>query len=1051
MKKNPRNWFCFSFIPESKSKKLEMSCLLIGLMLFLSITGSSMFAQSQVTGIVTDSKTNLPVPGVNVVIEGTTMGTITNVDGRYSITLLNSSSNLLFSFMGYETQIISAEGRSIIDVTLVEEAINIDELVVIGYGSTRKSDLTGSVSVVTNEEINRTPAATISNAIQGKASGVLVTQSGSPGGKVNIKVRGVGSITRDPNPLFVIDGIVDADINSISPNDIESFQVLKDASASAIYGANGSNGVIIITTKRGKSGPAKVNFSTYTSINTIAKQYSLMNADEYAAFYTRIALDKNNLPDFAYSDKFRQYYYGEGWETGTNWQDEIIQKSSAQNYHLNVSGGSENSNYSISAGYYKEDGLLRSSGAERFNLRANSDFLIGKYIKLGETVGLTRFISTNPTSHEGDPWQLSLITSPLMNVFNENNKGGYEGPQIEFDYSDADTTVADVKNTGGNDKGNPRGPLDLGDSKTYSHNISASMYVEIKPFKWLTFRSTPSFGFSMSRENTWMPEFDMGVRSLGQARLYSRFGEGNSFSWENQLTAVRSFGKHNFTLTGVNHRRNGTYNYLSVDGKGFNYEALNVISQSDPLQRTGEGGSSPWAMNSYLARLMYDYNSTLLFTTSIRRDGSSNFLPENRWGNFPSFSVGWKFKELLLSSVDQISSAKARFGWGKTGNSNIGAFRYSSLIGQQNEFSPVFGSTQYIAPAINELNSIGNPLIKWEAAEMKNFGLDMSFFGNALEFSGEYYIKNNDDLLVEVPVSMINGRIGMPWINLGKIKNKGFDFDIKYRKLTGDFTYAVNANLTTIKNEVIDVNSTIFSGNNLAKEGHTIGSFYGFVAEGIIQPSDTTDLGAYKYASQGGSEPGDIRFKDLNRDGVISDLDRTIIGKPIPDFTYSVNIDLGYKNFDFSIFVFGMQNYQVLNALRRDVESFASQDIAHNKSKDFGLNYWTTENLSTEYIRLDPDNSNNNTRFSTWWLEDASFLRIKDIQLGYRLSQSTLDRMGMSSLRVYVSAVNLHTFTKYTGRDPESPINSDDPLAPGTDNGAYPLPRVFNLGLQLGF
>ena len=1051
MKKHPQNWFCFSFNSENKSRKLYKSDLIAGLMLILILLSGNIFAQAQVTGKVTDSKTNLPIPGVNVLIEGTTQGTITNIDGSYSITLTDPSASLVFSFIGYQAQTVSAVGRTIIDIVLAEETINIDELVVIGYGTTRKSDLTGSVSVVTSEELSRTPAATISNAMQGKASGVLVTQSGSPGGNVSIKVRGVGSITRDTDPLIVIDGIVDGDINSISPNDIESFQVLKDASASAIYGANGSNGVIIITTKRGKSGPAKVSFSTYTSLNTIPKQFSLMDADEYAAFYTKIATDNGDLPDFAYSDKFRQFYYGNGWETGTNWQDEIIQKSAAQNYYLNVSGGNENSNYSVSAGYYKEDGLLRSSAAERFNLRANSDFLIGKYFKLGESVNLTRFIRTNPTSHEGDPWQLSLIASPLMNVFNEDNKGGYEGPQIPFNYSDAATTVNDVKNTGGNDKGNPRGPLDLGSSKNYTHSIAASLYAEFKPFKWLSFKSTPSFNFNITRENNWMPAFDMGVRSLGQARLYSRYGDGNSFSWENQLTMVKSFGKHNFTLTGVNHRRNGTYNYLSVDGKGFNYEALNVISQSDPLQRTGEGGESPWAMNSYLARLMYDYNSTFLFTTSIRRDGSSNFLPENRWGNFPSLSVGVKFKDMLLSNIEEVSSAKVRFGWGKTGNSNIGAFRYAGLIGQQNEFSPVFGATQYIAPAINELNSIGNPLIRWEAAEMKNFGLDLGLFGNSLEFSGEYYVKNNDDLLVEVPVSLINGRIGMPWINLGKIQNKGFDFDIKYRKMTGDFTYAVNANLTTIKNEVIDIPSTIFNGNNLAKEGHSIGSFYGFVAEGIIQPSDTTALGAYKYATQTGSAPGDIRFKDLNRDGIISDYDRTIIGKPIPDFTYSLNIDLGYKNFDFSIFVFGMQNYQVYNALRRDVESFAVQDIAHNKSRDFGLNYWTPDNLSEKYVRLDQNNSNVNTRFSTWWLEDASFLRIKDVQLGYNLSDAALERLGMDNLRIYISAVNLHTFTKYTGRDPESPINSDDPLSPGIDNGAYPLPRVFNIGLQLGF
>jgi TonB-linked SusC/RagA family outer membrane protein len=1056
MKKLTESLSCFLFSCKNKTTKFMNIRLIASLVLVLNLFAVNLYAQTNVTGKVSDAKTGTPIPGVNIVIDGTAQGTITDINGQYSIPVPDPSSILVFSFIGYQTQKVSPAGSATVDIVLQEDAVNIDELVVIGYGTVKKSDLTGSVSVVTSEEMNRTPASNLSNAIQGKASGVLVTQSGSPGGKVNIKIRGVGSITQDPNPLIVIDGVVDADINSISPNDIESFQVLKDASAAAIYGANGSNGVIIITTKRGKSGPPKVSFSTFSSMNTIAKKFDLMDANEYAAFYTKIATDNASLPNFAYSDKFRQQYYGEGWEKGSSWQDEIVQKSFAHNYYLNVSGGGESSNFSISGGYYKEDGLLRGSGAERFNLRANSDFKVGKYIKVGESINLTRYIQTNPTSHEGDPWQLSLIASPLMRVFNADNKGGYEGPQIAFDYSDADTTVANVSNTGANDKGNPRGPLDLGSSKTFSHTISTSFYAEIKPFEWLTFRSTPSFNYNISRDNNWMPKFDMGVRSLGQAVLYSRYGDASIFSLENQLTAAKTFGKHSFTVTGVNHRRHGAYNFLSVDGKDYQYESLNVINGSDPLQRTGLGDEIPWAMDSYLARLIYDYNSFIYLTTSIRRDGSSNFLPEHRWGNFPSVSLAVKIKQLAFKNIDQISSAKLRFGYGKTGNSNvIGSSRYTSLIANQTEFTPVFGNPQTIAPAINELNSIGNPLIQWETAVMTNFGADFSFFNNSLEFSGEYYMKKNNDLLLEVPVSITLGRLGMPWVNIGKIENSGFDFDIRYRKLTGDFTYSISANLTTLKNRVVDIPSVIYNdvnnATNITRVGNTIGSFYGFVCEGIIQPGDTTDLGVYKYAKQGGSKNGDLRFKDLNRDGVISDKDRIIIGKPVPDFTYSINVELGYKNFDFSVFLFGIENYQVLNGLRRDIESFSLQDLAHNKSKDFGQNYWTPDNLSTEYIRLDQNNSNNNTRISTWWLEDASFLRIKDVQLGYTLPQAASDRIGISSLRIYTSVTNLHTFTKYTGRDPESPINSSGPLGTGLDNGAYPLPRVFNLGLQLGF
>jgi TonB-linked SusC/RagA family outer membrane protein len=1038
-------------------KKFTKIKLILSLLFAINLFTANIYAQTLITGTVLDSKTNEPIPGANVVVEGTTQGTITNLDGKFSISVPDPSTILVISFMGYTSQNVSTEGKTDLSIALVEEAVNLDELVVIGYGTVKKSDLTGSVSVVTSEELNRTPVSNLSNAIQGKASGVVVTQTGTPGGKVNIKIRGVGSITRDTNPLFVIDGIVDADINSILPNDIESFQVLKDASAAAIYGANGSNGVIIITTKRGNSGPAKVSFSAFTSINTIAKQYSLMNADEYSALYNKIALDYSLIPPTAYTDEFREFYHEGNWHTGTNWQDEIIQKSIGQNYYLNVSGGNDQGNYSVSSGYYKENGLLKGSGAERFNLRANSDFKVGKYVKIGETINLTRSIETRPSSHEGDPWQLSLIASPLMNVYNENNKGGYEGPGVPTPYSATDTVI----NTGGSDKGNPRGPLELGNYQTLTHIVSASMYAEIKPFKWMTFKSTPSVNYSIANQNDWMPAFDMGVRSLPQAKLYSKYGEGTSYSWENQLTFAKSFGKHSFTLTGVNHRRHGTYDDLSVQAYQYNYESLNVISGSDPLQRTGEGHENPWAMNSYLGRLMYDYNSFILFTTSVRSDGSSNFLPEYRWGTFPSFSVAVKIKDLLFENIDQVSSAKVRFGWGKTGNSNIGAFRYSSQIANQNEFSPVFGFPQVIAPAINELNSIGNPVVQWEAAAMTNYGLDFSFFNNSLQFSGEYYKKNNDDLLVEIPVSSAHGRQGKPWVNIGQIENKGFDFDLKYRNLARAFTYSISANLTTIKNEVIDIPSNIFNvvdnPTNITRIGNSIGSFYGYVCEGIIQESDYDETGKYLWAAQSGAKPGDLRFRDLNSDGSITDLDRTIIGKPTPDFTYSLNFDLGYKNFDLTLFLYGMQNYQVYNTLKRDIESFSKQDLDHNKSKDFGQNYWTPENASTEFIRLDPDNSNTNTRFSTWWLEEASFLRIKDLQLGYNLPQSALDKMKMNNLRIYVSGVNLYTFTKYSGRDPESPLNSTadvnnpNPLGAGVDDDAYPLPRTFIMGIQLGF
>lgn len=1025
------------------------------LMITIMLHGIVLHAQQMVSGTVTDASSGQTLIGATVVLKGTTRGTVTGVDGSYTLNIPSLQDTLLFSFVGYNNVEVPVAGRTTINISMRESDLMLQEMVVIGYGVVRKSDLTGSVAVVSSEDLNRIPATNFTRALQGRAPGVIVSQSGSPGSSAQIRVRGVGSINQNPNPIYVIDGVITGGLGNVNPTDIETIQVLKDASAAAIYGADGANGVIIITTKRGEKGRPRISLSSYASMNRVPRQIDVMNADEYASFYTNLLQENNQAVPVAYQDHFREWYYGDGWQKGTNWQNEVTRTGIAQNHYLRISGGGDDSNFSISLNHANEKGILVASAAQRYNMRVNSDFNIGKYIRIGESLSLTRNIGQNPTTYQGNPWQVSLITSPLMRVHNENNKGGFEGPQVPYEYTNPSGATEIVSNTGFNDKPNPLGPMQIGDDRSFNNNVLASLYFELKPFKWVTYRLTPSVEAGFGRSKFWFPAFDMGVRSRAQAELTESYYENINLSLENQVTFSNSFNNHNITATAVHHVRKNEGNSINATAQGFPYENLNVISQSFEESRQVNGYYNPFTSESYLGRLIYDYAGKYLLTASLRRDGNSRFGPATRWGTFPSVSAAWKVNEDFLQGIEQISMLKLRFGWGETGNSDIGSFQYMSVLDQFSQFSPVFGVDQRLLPALNVVHSFGNPSIKWEAAEMMNFGADINLFSNRIQFSAEYYIKNQDDLLVKIPMSAAYGRVagaGDPWVNLGEIQNRGFEFTATYRKMEGAFNYSASANMTTVKNEVVYIPGDILSGNNLTTLGHTIGSFYGYVAERIITPDDFDGSNRYLHAmpATGKPEPGDLKFKDLNNDGTINDLDRTIIGKAVPDFIYSLNLEAQYRGFDVSLFFYGMQNFQVYNHLRAAIEGFSTQDMGHNKLRDFAQNYYRADRPSTKYLRADLNNRSQNDRPSTWFLEEASFLRLKDVQMGYTIPRSVLNHVGLASTRLYVSATNLLTLTSYTGRDPEAPTVSG-PLTPGNDGGTYPVPRSLTFGIQVDF
>jgi len=1017
-------------------------------------------AQIHVTGNVTDN-TSSSLPGVTIVVKGTAQGAVTDISGNYSIEVPEGYDELIFSSIGYETKTIKinkeAGKKQTISINLETKQENIGEVVVIGYGTVKKTDLTGSVSVVTTDELTRTPIPNVSRAIQGKVSGVVVLQNGEPGGGVNMRVRGIGSINDDPDPLFVVDGIVGVDINSVAPEDIESISVLKDASSSAIYGANAANGVIVVTTKRGGiSDKPRVTFTSNFSINQRVKKFDLMNADEYATFYTEVYKLNNVTPHAPYSDNFRQQYYKDGdWHNGTDWQDEILQDNLSQTYYLNISHGNAKSNYSMTFNYFDEQGMLINSSSKKFNVRANSDFHFNKYIKVGETISLNRRQHKSP---DNNAWGMSLEATPLMNIYNPNNKEGYEGTHIPFTYKTETGEEATVMNTGGNDKYNPVGILSIPDHNRIYDNILADFYVEIRPLKGVVFKSSASINAYSNEEHNWNPSYDMGARSVTSTSLSQNNSRGQSLMLKNQLSYNRSFGKHYIDAIAVHDVSKGTHRNMSGSASGFPYEQLSIISQGQVKDLSG--GESEDARLSYLGRVMYNYNSKYLLSASIRHDGSYKFADGRRWGTFPAFSIGWKINEDFLKNVPQIDMLKLRYGWGMTGNSHAaGAFDYQTRIGTPEYFRPVFGLESKQAYALNEdvWNPPGNPLIQWEAAKMTNIGIDLNAFNNKIQLSVEYYIKEQDQLIMKVPISYshgtgINWNPGMPKYNIADIENKGFEFDIRYNQKKGSFEYKVFANLSTVKNKVTSIPSAIINTNNITMDGYPIGSIYGYKAERILQESDFDKDENYLYEmpATGKPSPGDLKFTDVNLDGKINDDDRTIIGKPIPDYTYSFGFECYYRDFDFSVFFYGMQNVEILNSMRKNIESFRTQDMDHNKSAHWAANYYGKEgNPSTEYVRADRNDANQNSRGSSWWVDDASFLRVKDLQIGYAIPNNILRHVGMSSVRIYFSALNLYTFTKYKGYDPESPLNNDTPTQPGIDENKYPIPRVFNFGIQV--
>jgi TonB-linked SusC/RagA family outer membrane protein len=750
------------------------------------------------------------------------------------------------------------------------------------------------------------------------------------------------------------------------------------------------------------------------------------------------------------------------FDRDTDWQDVMTRTGRTNNFNLSISGGSENSTYYISGNYTNEEGILVGTAMDRYSLRANSEFKVTDFLKIGESIAVSR-LNVDDQAHytQGNPWITATVASPYMPVYSEENLGGFGGP--------TDTL------TGNNERTNPFAEQMLNEQNYYENRVMSSVFADIKFFEGLTYTLKLGLNVYNTQRTLWSPEYALGnlrLRDNDVSKLEERNNNNVDYLITNLLTYEASLSDHNFKVIAAYERAADHWEYNNAVGRYITNPNLPVLDQAEEAFSV-TGGEGDHRLESILGRLIYDYRGKYLLTASIRRDGSTRFGPEGgRYGNFPSFSLGWKVNEDFLNNVQEINMLKLRLGWGQTGNENIRDYEYFSQIDPLRNSRYIFGSNQdlYLGGAPTSYQA--NPMIKWEAAEMTNIGVDLNAFNNRLLLTAEYYVKNQNDMLVRKAISTTFGKyvfyggagdVGA-WVNLGKVQNRGFEFDATWRKLEGNFRYSINANFSTLKNEVFDLgeNNDIITDYTITTVGHTIGSFFGLVAERILQVDDflqdengnlvVDGSGNYTllHAEQEDeTAPGDIKFRDTNQDGKINNLDKVVIGKSLPDFIYGINFELQYKGIDFTLFLQGMQNMDVYNNHMSRI-GLATDRYGKDENKLVEvMDYWTVDNPSTTQTRVTVVDENQNSRVSTWFLEDASFLRVKTVQLGYNLPSRWIQRIGVSNLRIYASANNLYTFTKYKGFDPE--VGDDDPLNNGVDNGYYPVPRTTMFGIQLGF
>ena len=1048
---------------------------LLSVLFLLSFTLAAVYAQNiQIKGTVVSGTDNEPLPGVNVVVKGnTSTGTITDFNGTFTLSA-PADAILSISYIGFKSQEIAVKGHKDIKIVLQEDSETLDEVVVVGYGVQKKSVVTASIAKVSADDLASTAPVRMDNALKGLASGVTVTSSsGQPGAAAQIRVRGVGTIRTEngaADPLYIVDGMpLEGGLDYLNPNDIASIEVLKDAASGAVYGARAANGVILVTTKTGKIGKTKVTYDFSYGWQSAWKKRDVLNASEYALMINEGAINAGIAPKF--SDP---YSYGQG----TNWQDEVFNNNAPMmNHQVSVSGASEKVNYLFSLGFYTQDGIVGGnfdrSNYERLTLRSNTQYTLFdeskernwlNSLKVTSNLSYARIKSTNfdDNSTWGTPLGSALALSPILNVYDETE----EAIKAQFDkygttaeytpvYDPRNGKLFSIPGEFG-EMSNPIAKLSLPGDKHWSHKFVANFSAELQLWDNLKFKTSYGADLSFWGYDGYRPLYYLrSGESSTQSSAYSRKEDGTVWQLENVLMYDKSIDKHSFSVLLGQSAKKSSGSYLYGSRNNITNYSRPYIDASTGLaanaDRDAAGAPSVDAtLASIFARASYNYDERYMLQVTVRRDGSSRFGPNNHYAVFPSFSLGWNLtnEKFMNKRPNWLTTTKIRLSWGKNGNENIGNFKYTVLTSPGN--NAIFGSSENVINGV-KASGLANPDLKWEESEQLDFGLDFGFFNNALTFTADYYKKKTNGMLMEMNIPFYVGE-AKPIGNVGKMENSGIELEAAYKFRVSDWNFRVSANASYLKNKLIEYgnesgweNLDSFQGTgdiSRAENGKPFPFFYGYKTAGIFQNTD--EVKAYKNDKgellQPTAVPGDVRFVDVDGNGIIDANDRTDIRKGMPDWTFGFNLGVSWKNFDLNMMWQGTAGNDIYDATRRT-------DIATSNLPSWMLNRWTGEGTSNRIPRF-VQGDNVNWQSSDLYVYDGSYLRLKNIQLGYTLPAALTQKVFISSLRFYVAAENLFTFTKYHGFDPEI---SSGGTSLGIDYGVYPQARVWTIGASLSF
>lgn len=1020
--------------------------------------------QTVLTGTVSDSETGEVLPGANVSIDGSTMGASSDTEGRYNITGLEPGSyTVRATFIGYQPntrEITIEEGQETmtVDFALQPAAMAMDEMVVVGYGTQTRGSITGTVSSIQADDINVSGQSSIEQSLQGRVSGVQVVQTGGgkPGGGISVNVRGIGTINSE-SPLYVIDGVpIQEDtggqlgtgvLNSLNPSDIESIDILKDASAAAIYGSRASGGVVLITTKGGSSGPVQVNFEASFGTQAQTEFYDVLNADQYAQYLRDLRSGPNS------GDLPSNFENGDRPPNNTDWQEELFRAAPLQNYNLDISGGGDNSTYSIGLGYFDEEGTMVGSEFQRYTVRGNYQFTVNDNINFGGSVLLGKSdIAQNDQSGGRRSIEHAVKQAPTVPVYDSSFLGGFGWP-VTADGQDADNPIANAH---------------LIEDTIDRYSVVSSVFGEISFLNNFTYKLQAGLDFRYSDQLAYNDVYENTRRLTVRSSLNRTRGQNFNPLIEQTLTYENNIGAHDFSVLAGFSAQSFTYDFVNGSGLDLPTNVKSLGAASSSLSVDSETQEN--TLRSLFGRVTYSYDNKYLLTANIRRDESSKlFNSTDPVGIFPSVSVGWRVsEEPFLSGSEVISNLKIRAGYGELGNQSV-LSNYPTSVNLNTNYYYVFGGENVQGIGQQEM---ANREISWETSAQTDIGIELGLYDDMLSLDLDYYNRRTEDLLwpAQVPASV---GLNPPFINAGTVVNKGMEAAVSYQQSFGDWNLNLSGNITTINNEVTSLGPNddleIIPGEadvsddvqdvSITRVGDAIGQYYGYKTDGLFQDWDEV----YSHATQnqdpeGGRDevtasqytaPGDIRFRDLNGDGVINNEDKTVIGNPIPDFNYGFTADLSYKSFDFNLFLQGNSGNEIYNGATKWL-----QDLRQNFNQGTdALDRWTPDNMSTDIPRATPNDPNSNiSRSSDRYVEDGSYLRIKALTIGYTFNQEFVTRAGASRFRLYAKAQNLLTITGYSGLEPEvGSLSTGTARDAGIDRFVYPQPRAFLLGVQLGF